>query len=81
MTRNVGVVDRLVRVVAAGSLVVVGAFVPAWPAVVLGILVALTTVVGFDPLYRLYGLSTIGGVHRDCGNGSCELPVSRGPVR
>jgi hypothetical protein len=38
--------------------------------------VALTALTAFSPLYRLYGLSTAGGLRKDCGPGGCALPGS-----
>ena len=75
MTRNVGTVDRSVRVFATLALVAIGVLSQAWQPVLLGVLVAVTAAAGFCPLYALYGLSTVGGVHRDCANGRCELPT------
>lgn len=63
MTKNVGSVDRIVRIVLA--LVFVGLIatgtVSGWVAIVLGILAAvfvLTAAVGFCPLYAPFKLST-----------------------
>lgn len=79
MTRNVGNRDRPIRVVAVGALFAVGMASHAWPPVALGILLGLTVAVGFCPLYRLYGVSTVGGVHRECGDGACEMLMRRYP--
>ncbi len=77
MTRNVGKLDRLIRVLAALALCGIAVMSQTWPAVVVGGLLAVTAVLGFSPLYLLYGLSTVGGVHRDCADGRCGLPVPR----
>jgi hypothetical protein len=75
MTRNVGTVDRSVRVFAALALLAIGVLSQAWPPVLVGALLSLTVAAGFCPLYALYGLSTVGGVHRDCADGRCGLPT------
>ncbi len=77
MTRNVGKLDRLIRVLAALALFGIAVMSQTWPPVVVGGLLAVTAVLGFCPLYWLYGLSTVGGVHRDCADGRCGLPVPR----
>ncbi len=58
MTKNEGVIDRVIRVVfglALLSLVVVG---PQSMLGLVGIVPLLTGLVGFCPLYKLVGLNT-----------------------
>ncbi len=63
MTKNVGSIDRIVRIVLAlvfVGLIVTGT-VAGWLALVLGILAAVfavTAVIGFCPLYAPLHLST-----------------------
>lgn len=74
MTRNVGTVDRLVRAAIAVLLVGLGLALvhDGWPLLALGALIGLTAAAGFCPLYRLYRLSTVGGLHRNCEDGDCS---------
>lgn len=63
MTRNMGSLDRVVRLVAAVVLVVGALLVGAGTTVgvvllVVAAVLAVTAAVGFCPLYRLLGLST-----------------------
>lgn len=74
MTRNVGTLDRVVRLGGAVALVGVAVATGAWPVVGLAGLVIVSALVGYSPLYGLYRLSTIGGIHRACGD-DCDLPV------
>jgi hypothetical protein len=58
MTRNVGGVDRMLRLVAGLVLLALGAFGPlGWWGLV-GLVPLGTALVGFCPLYPLLGLST-----------------------
>lgn len=66
MTSNVSTTDRIIRlVIAAGALVGAIALGLGSAVGVVLILVAVvmvaTAVVGFCPLYRLFGISTRGG--------------------
>lgn len=78
--RNVGTVDRGVRAVVALTLIGIGAILGEWPAALLGIAVGATAVAGWCPLYRVYGLCTVGGVRRTCGpeDPTCSLPGAGG---
>jgi uncharacterized membrane protein YhiD involved in acid resistance len=59
MTRNVGMLDRVVRVIAGLVLAVVGIGVlgpiGGYVLALIGVVLILTGLVGFCPLYRLAG--------------------------
>jgi len=58
MTRNVGGLDRVLRLVAGVALLALGYFGPlGWWGLV-GLVPLGTAVIGFCPLYPLLGLST-----------------------
>jgi hypothetical protein len=60
MIRNIGFIDRIVRVVI-GIALLSGLFVLEGPVrygALIGIVPLLTAAVGFCPLYRLFGTST-----------------------
>ncbi len=68
---NEGTVDRAIRVVVGLvllSLVFVG---PATPWGLVGLVPLLTGIVGFCPLYRLFGIDTRGAPH---GGGTAARP-------
>jgi len=63
MKRNMGIADRVIRVaVAIGILILyLTDVISGWLAIVLGIVAvvfALTSILGFCPLYVPFGLST-----------------------
>ncbi len=64
MTRNMGNIDRLVRGLLAAPVALILAFVVGIGSVagvilvVAALVMAVTAVVGFCPLYKLIGLST-----------------------
>ena len=62
MKKNMGIVDRAVRVVLGLALVVCGAVLlaGAWQivAIVIGAIFLLTAILGFCPLYLPFGVST-----------------------
>lgn len=64
MTRNVGMPDRVIRVIAGLVLAVVGIGVlgpiGGYVLALVGIVLILTGLVGFCPLYRLLGIDTAG---------------------
>lgn len=72
MTGNLGLWDRRVRAAIAAVLVVAGTLSGQWPVLALAVLMLGSAVVGFCPLYRLYGVSTRDGLQRDCPGGSCS---------
>ena len=55
--RNVGIVDRVVRIVIGAALLGTGMYLKAWWGVI-GVVPLFTAFIGFCPLYRLVGLST-----------------------
>ncbi|ODT82712.1 MAG: hypothetical protein ABS76_06525 [Pelagibacterium sp. SCN 64-44] len=67
MQSNVGSADRIIRLILGLALIVV-AFIPGlglaanplfqWGAVGIGAVLAVTALVRFCPLYRVFGLST-----------------------
>ncbi|MCE9519079.1 MAG: DUF2892 domain-containing protein [Verrucomicrobia bacterium] len=66
MKRNIGTIDRIIRLLVGGSLItwaLTGG--PAWAWV--GIIPVLTAVIGFCPAYCPLGLST-------CGKYNCSKP-------
>ncbi|MFD1695583.1 YgaP family membrane protein [Roseibium aestuarii] len=69
MTRNMGIVDRALRVIAAALLIYAALVLPMlghgilhWLALAVAAIFLLTSVVGNCPLYSLVGLKTC----RDC---------------
>ncbi len=64
MTTNVGSTDRIIRLVAAAVALLVAFFVVGASStlgiilIILGIVLAVTAVVGFCPIYRALGMST-----------------------
>ena len=81
MTRNIGALDRCVRLfLVAPALVGVGlalgpASTTSWVLYALAGLMVLTSAVGHCPTYRLLGLTTVGMGRRMCG--SCRVRVAR----
>ena len=62
MERNVGTIDKVIRVLIAIALVVVGivgAGAGLWWIAIVALLPLVTAGVGFCPLYRLIGVKTI----------------------
>ncbi|MEK0081912.1 DUF2892 domain-containing protein [Benzoatithermus flavus] len=57
MTRNVGTIDRVVRIVAGLVLLALALFGGQWWGW-LGVVPLVTALAGFCPAYRLLGLST-----------------------
>lgn len=63
MNKNVGTIDRVIRAVV-GVAAVIGAFslglTSVWGIVlaVVAVIALVTAIVGFCPLYRLFGIST-----------------------
>lgn len=57
MTRNVGSIDRIIRLVLGLGLVGVGVFAETWWGLI-GLVPLLTGLVNWCPLYSLFGLST-----------------------
>ena len=63
MTKNMGTVDRIIRIVVALAIIVLilTGVVSGWVAIILGVLTAvfvLTSIVSFCPLYAPFHIST-----------------------
>ena len=61
--QNVGMLDRVLRVVLGIALIALVFYGPETRWGGLGLVPLLTGIVGFCPLYRLFGINTCG-VHR-----------------
>lgn len=57
MTQNVGNVDRIIRVLLGIAIIAAGLYFQSW-IIVLAIIPLGTALVGWCPLYRIFGLST-----------------------
>ena len=81
MTRNMGLMDRCLRLflvapVLIGIGVAVGpAATASWVLYAVAGVMVLTSVVGYCPTYRLVGTSTVGLGPRTCGG--CRVRVAR----
>jgi hypothetical protein len=69
VTGNLSAADRGIRAALGAGLLALG----AWRGVgtldfailgLLGVAILLTAALGFDPLYRIYGITTRGGLRR-----------------
>ena len=58
MTRNEGNIDRALRIIVGLALIAMVFVGPATPWGWVGLVPLLTGLVGFCPLYRIFGLST-----------------------
>jgi len=58
MNTNIGDIDRLVRFLAGGALLLLFFFGPHSYWALLGLIPLLTALVGFCPAYKLLGMST-----------------------
>jgi hypothetical protein len=63
MTKNMGALDRIIRVLLAVAVLVLylTGVISGWLAIVLGILAViwvLTSIIGFCPMYALFKIST-----------------------
>lgn len=76
MKRNLSTLDRGVRLGVTAALVVTSVVTHAWPVAVLAVLIGITGAIGWSPLYSVYGLSTVRGLHRECDDDYCGLPGS-----
>ncbi len=70
---NMSRFDRSIRAVIAAGLLLLFAVTAAWPVAVLAGFMAFTAVSGRCPLYRFYGISTVGGLHKTACGASCGL--------
>lgn len=67
MTRNVGVADKAVRVIAGAVIIALGVRYDSWWGA-LGALPIITAALGWCPLYSLIGIKTCRG---EGGGSSC----------
>jgi len=75
MAVNMSWTDRLLRMGLSTALVIVGLAMDAWPLLVVAGLILLTVAFGRCPLYSVYNISTVGGLHRTCDDdASCAPP-------
>jgi hypothetical protein len=60
ISKNVGRIDRMLRIIAGSALVLAGAFLMRSHALVMGIGLAMLIVglIGFCPIYVPFGIST-----------------------
>ncbi len=68
MQKNVGTIDRYVRIIIGTSAIAVGVYLPSWWGA-LGIIPLLTAFVGWCPAYSFFGMN------------SCRLFSSRDTCR
>ena len=63
MTRNIGAIDRTLRIVLGVGLLALAFFGPQSPWGYIGIVPLVTALAGFCPAYRLFGIRTcsVGG--------------------
>lgn len=64
MKRNIGSIDRALRIIAGIALISIVFIGPQTPWGWLGLVPLATALIGWCPLYRLLGIST-------CGKGGC----------
>jgi hypothetical protein len=55
--RNIGTVDRIIRIIAGGAIGVLGLVYGSWLGLI-GLVLILTAVVAFCPIYLPFGIST-----------------------
>jgi len=58
MKRNVGSIDRVVRILIGSALIGAGLFKGMWWAVAVGALIAVTGLIGWCGIYTVLGLHT-----------------------
>ncbi len=72
MKRNIGSIERVVRIIAGLAILSLAFIGPQSPWAYLGIIPLLTGFIGWCPPYALFGISTC----KDCSslkNGSCAV--------
>jgi DUF2892 family protein len=75
MKRDVGTADRIIRI-AAGLFLLLQATMNGQPWGYFGIVPLLTGAVGWCPLYRMLGVSTLCG----CSGASCQTKQQGGAL-
>lgn len=66
MTRTIGSIDRIIRLVLGLGLVGVGVFAETWWGLI-GLVPLLTGLLNWCPLYSLFGLSTFRSARSRAG--------------
>jgi len=59
MTSNIGMIDRVLRVIVGAVLITLAFIGPQTPWGYIGIIPILTALIGFCPAYRLLGVCTL----------------------
>jgi hypothetical protein len=80
MLSNIGKIDRLIRTVVAFAIVFSSIYIGGLWAI-LGIVILLTTIIGWCPIYALLHLSTTKEQEIIPPDTSCEHEPPRGPRR
>ena len=83
MKRNLANLDRLIRGLTGAVILIAGIYLQSWWAL-LGVLLLLTAVFGWCPLYALFQFSTYHGPrpedqivrHAHAGEGSASAPLA-----
>lgn len=65
MNPNVGGIDKLIRVLLSMVILGAGFYIPSWWGLI-GLIPLLTAIMGFCPLYAIFGLST-------CRPDNCDM--------
>jgi hypothetical protein len=66
MSKNVGGIDKLIRVILAMAIMAVGFYDPEyWWTFIIGVILLITAIASLCPLYSLLGFST-------CHNENCD---------
>ncbi len=71
MKKNIGSIERIIRVVVGAAIVSLAFVGPQTPWAYLGIIPILTGVIGWCPPYSLLGISTCSRRDQETGTGSC----------
>ncbi len=66
MNKNIGTIDKVIRVVVGSLIVGYGLFVGSYFLIVLGAIPLLTSLFGFCPMYALFGKTTCSIGDREC---------------
>lgn len=70
MKKNIGLIERVIRVVVGAAIVSLAFVGPQTPWAYLGIIPILTGLVGWCPPYSLLGISTCSRCDQETGAGS-----------
>lgn len=72
MKKNVGNIERIIRIIAGGIILSLAFVGPATPWGYLGIVPLLTGLIGWCPPYALLGISTCGKAGSCCSGDAAE---------